>query len=147
MTIVVDSRLDCVVLAVTLLRNFCEWVGAPSLDSRQIEVCVAEAMNNSVIHAYKLEAGRQLELCVSRNGCNIYCEIFDQGIAMDPLQLSRKRTQLPDLDSIALEDVPENGRGLSIILSVMDFVEYRSVNGTNCLSMRKQLRKPFEAHK
>jgi serine/threonine-protein kinase RsbW len=43
-------------------------------------------------------------------------------------------TPLPDIDSF-----PERGFGLHIIRSVMDMVSYRRKNGSNIISMSKQL--------
>lgn len=143
----VDSRLENVVLASILLRTFCDWIGASPQESRQIELCTAEALNNCVIHAYKLQPGQLVEMCVSRDGFEIIVEISDCGTAISSSELERSRASLQDTNPGDLDFIPVNGRGLSIIQSVMDSLEYKSLNGTNRLTMTKRISQPVGEEK
>jgi len=144
MSLILSSRLDCVAVAGILARTFCECTGFSPLESRQIEVCVVEAMNNCIIHAYKLHPGNTVELQISTKGSALIFEICDRGDGMDPRRLCDTYGKPFDLDPNAtLNDMPENGRGLSIIQSLMDAVEYTSANKTNRLTMTKHFGRTF----
>ena len=147
MTVRVDSRLDSVPLAEKLVRMFCESAGATRDESRQIEVCVAEAMNNCVIHSYKLRPGHTVQLVVTKVGSELVLEVCDQGTRMDPLQLSRSQAGLLDCGCKDLNELQESGRGLCIIQSFMDSVKYSSLEKTNRLTMTKRVSESFVADK
>lgn len=142
MTVKVESRLESVPLVEHLVRIFCESVGATAAESSQIEVCVAEAMNNCVIHSYKLCPGNIVELRVYKIGSRLVLEIIDHGAQMDPRELRRSEARLLDCGRKALHELPEGGRGLSIMQSLMDTVEYRSLKKVNCLRMTRRVSPP-----
>ena len=147
MIVSVDSRLESVPLVEHLVRTFCESAGATVAESRQIEVCVAEAMNNCVIHSYKLCPGNTVELRVCKTGSSLVLEIFDHGFQMDPKELLRSEAHLLDCGARALHELPEGGRGLCIIQSFMDTVQYTSLKKTNCLRMTRRVSGPVEDKK
>ena len=139
MCVVIESRLDCVALAGHLARTFCEHAGASPLESGQIELCVVEAMNNCIFHAYKLRAGQSVRLCVSKSGLNLVFEICDWGRAMHPKKLRDGREHVLNIDETEAKDLRENGRGLAIMQSLMDTVRYSSLRGSNRLKLTKTL--------
>jgi serine/threonine-protein kinase RsbW len=144
MSVIVNSRLDCVATAGILARTFCECAGVCPLESTKIEVCIVEAINNCIIHAYNLLPDNVVELRISNSSSALIFEIYDRGNGMDPGQLRVFSRDPHDLDSnTGLKDMPENGRGLYIIQSLMDAVEYSSLNNNNCLTMTKHFRRPM----
>jgi len=134
-TVAVDSRLECVPLAATLLRTFCVGLGASPMEASQIELCVSEAMNNAIIHAYGGVNGHAVEVMAFRNSTKFLIEIRDHGIRMNPEILKQDRRPLLDLDPERLDAASESGRGIAIMQSVMDTVRYNSSHGTNRLIM------------
>ncbi len=147
MTVVVESRLESVVLASLLLKVFCERVGASQEESRQIELCAVEALNNAVIHAYQLQPGHPVELHASGSGFEIILEIRDCGVTMPSSELKRSRMDLEGTESEDMENISENGRGLAIIKSVMDSLDYSTLDGTNRLLMTKRVSQPVGEEK
>ena len=141
MTVRVESRLESVPLVEHLVRIFCESVGATAAESSQIEVCVAEAMNNCVIHSYKLCPGNIVDLRVYKIGSRLVLEIIDHGAQMDPRELRRSEARLLDCGRKALHELPEGGRGTRSC-SLLVTVEYRSLRRANCLRMTRRVSTP-----
>jgi serine/threonine-protein kinase RsbW len=139
MTVVVESRLECVPMAGTVVRSFCTASGASDTESGQIEVCIMEAVNNCVIHAYKSEPGHAVEVVATCHDGQFRFDVYDQGQSRSPDIPPRSRRHLLDLDPTAVDAVPESGRGLAIIETIMDAMEYVTVDGKNRFSMRKRI--------
>jgi len=137
--VVVESRLDSVTLAGAVVRAFCTASGASDVESGQIEVCIMEAVNNSVVHAYRSEPGHTIEVIAELLDGEFRFEVCDQGKPGNPEMLRGSRRHLLDLDPTSLQVAPESGRGLAIIESIMDEVEYVSSAGKNCFSMTKRI--------
>jgi len=104
-----------------------------------MEVCVAEAMNNCVIHSYKRRPGNTVELSATKINSELVFEVSDWGTQMDPAELDRRRAQLLDNGCKELNELQEGGRGLSIIQFFMDAVEYESLENKNRLTMTKRV--------
>ena len=133
-TLSCDSRLDHVELLARAVRALC---ASAQLDPRacaQVELALVEAANNCVRHAYHLEAGHPLEVTFTLEDDHFTLEVSDTGTPMPP-----RRTPVLDFDPHDLENLPTGGMGLFLIHSVMDQVEYRSVEGRNTLAMTKRL--------
>ena len=145
MTVVVESRLECVPLAGTMVRAFCHASGASDLESEQIEVCIMEAVNNSVVHAYRSEPGHPIEVVAALQDGEFRFEVCDLGKPGNPDMLRRSRRHLLDLNPASLDAMPERGRGLAIIESIMDGMEYVTSEGKNRFSMTKRV--ACESHK
>src|ERR1700683_2949510 len=139
MTVVVESRLECVPLAGTLIRAFCPASGASDVESEQMEGCIMEAVNNSVVHAYHSEPGHTVEVVASCQNREFRFEVCDHGKPGSPEMLRRSRRHLLDLDPTSFDAMPERGRGLAIIESIMDGMEYATAGGRNCFSMTKRM--------
>jgi serine/threonine-protein kinase RsbW len=139
MSVVVESRLECVPLAGILVRTFCSNSGFSEVESGQIEVCVMEAANNCVVHAYQREPGRPVEVVASRTDGAIQFEVWDEGRPMDPELLTLNRSHLLELNQAAIEGAPESGRGLAIIEAIMDGIGYSTSGGRNRFWMTKRV--------
>jgi anti-sigma regulatory factor (Ser/Thr protein kinase) len=139
MTVIVESRLDCVTLAGAMVRAFCIASGASEMESGQVEVCIMEAVNNCVVHAYHSEPCHAIEVLASLQEGEFRFEVCDQGKPGNPEMLRRSRRHLLDVDPTSLQATPESGRGLAIIESIMDGMEYVSTAGKNCFSMTKRI--------
>ena len=139
MSVIVESRLESVPLAGILVRTFCLESGASGVESGQIEVCVMEAANNCVVHAYQRESGHTVEVIASRQDADFRFEIWDQGSPMKGGTLRRDRGHLLELDPGEVSRAAESGRGLAIIEAIMDTLEYSTLDGRNRLAMTKRI--------
>ncbi|MEA3385056.1 MAG: ATP-binding protein [Thermodesulfobacteriota bacterium] len=138
--IVIDSKLEEVPSVGKKVREVCLSMRIPSCEAFLIELCVVEAVTNSIKHAYRLEAGHQVEITLKIVSDEFIFDICDIGISMDSKLLEEKGFPL-SVDADNLENISEKGRGLAIIKEIMDNVTYTSKQGKNCLSMRKKMGK------
>ncbi len=135
--IVIDSKLEEIPSVGKKIREICSSMRLPSFEAFQIELCVVEAVTNSIKHAYRLEAGHQVEITLSIVSDKFIFDICDTGILMDSKLLEEDPSLSFNADN--LESVSEKGRGLVIIKEIMDNVTYTSKQGKNCLSMTKKM--------
>lgn len=105
----------------------------------QVKVCIAEAVNNAIIHAYGRQGGHPVEVEVERLADRVVCRIADFGRPM-PEGAWREKPQL-DYCPKDVAGLPEGGMGLYIMHQVMDSVEYASEGGRNVLTLTRLARK------
>lgn len=113
-------------VATRILRAFLAEQGLQETEQFNCELCLAEACNNAV--QYATTGGRNQPICaeVICHASNVEMRVIDHS------------------DGFALQERPaeidphrENGRGLFIIQSLMDEVQYFRCTGSNILIMRK----------
>jgi len=125
----IESRLSDVALIGDAVRGVC--AGSP-LDTEAygaMEVCVVEAVNNAIAHAYRHRSGFRVETTITLHPDRISFEISDFGTAI--LEFGPRTLEF---DPEEIGSLPESGMGLYIIETIMDEVNYRSENGRNTLS-------------
>lgn len=106
----------------------------PEKVCREIELCLAESLNNVIIHSYNKQPDKLIELSVCLINYDIEIKIKDSGKASTNLG---KPTLEFDPDDI--ESLPEGGMGLYIIDQIMDETNYSTEGTTNTLTMIKNL--------
>ncbi len=104
-----------------------------------IELAIVEAANNTVEHAYSGKKGNPIELSITRLSDSLEIKIYDSGIPYAPSSFPYIEPDLKD-DII---NIPEGGRGLFIIKSIMDDISFSRESGLNVLILRKKV--SFEA--
>lgn len=133
---VIESRLENVSLVGISIRRLCSSI--LSLDEKEsslMELAVVEAANNAIVHAYDKKAGFEVEIILSIQQDKIIFFICDTGKAMDTFPPIQEEVDLEDV-----ENIPESGRGISIIFEIMDEVVYKSANGKNFLILTKLIK-------
>lgn len=133
-TFLVDSKLENVSLAGVAVRGICNYLSLNEIDTYYLELCVVEAVNNAIKHAYNMEEGHAVEIEIVYSSREITFRISDTGKKMTlygPGSL--------DFDPEDIAMLPEQGMGLYIINSIIDEVDYRSEDVKNTLTMRKRL--------
>lgn len=128
----IDSNLEDVFLIGLAVNNICSHIPYAELESNQIEICVVEAVNNTIKHAYKGEAGHDVEVLVALYLNRITFQVCDCGKTIKPGKMPKL-----EFDPNDLENLPEGGMGLFIIHEVMDEVAYETSKGKNILTMTK----------
>jgi len=132
----IDSRLGNIGLVGLAVQALCSYMGFNDVEAFQIQLCVVEAATNVVKHAYGAQAGHEVVVAVSLHPEEISFRILDKGKTMKPL--SREPLEF---DPTNLATIREGGLGLYIIQTVMDEVDYQTIDATNILSLSKYLRK------
>lgn len=128
----IESRLENVSLLGLSVQAFCRSIPLDDVAVYQIELCVVEAVNNAIRHAYGSEAGHEVELIVTLYPQRITFRVCDDGRPLEDLHRAA-----PDFDDRDLGSLPEGGMGLFLIQSVMDEVSYETLDGRNILTMSK----------
>lgn len=101
-----------------------------------LRLCLAEALNNIVEHAYEGAEGRPIFADV-RIGEQLYeVVLIDEGKPMPGGKLPDCK---PEFDEFDLDSLPEGGFGWMLIRSEMDAVEYERRDGCNILRLEKSL--------
>lgn len=137
--LIIDSKLKNLALVGKAVNELCSSVRMDDVEAFQIELCVVEAVTNSIKHAYGLKSGHQVEVVFTIGSDELFVNIFDTGTPMDPGLLEKKRAFSSLFDAGDIASTPEGGRGLAIIKEIMDNVTYTSKEGRNCLAMTKKL--------
>jgi serine/threonine-protein kinase RsbW len=137
--LIIDSRLENVSLVGGAVRGIADTRSMDSTTCYQLELCVVEAVNNAIKHAYHCQAGHPVEvellLCPDR----LTFKICDSGEPMNPAKVKPFR-----FDPLKVETLPERGMGVYILNSLMDEVHYETIGAQNILTLIKYLKKPEE---
>jgi len=108
-----------------------------------IELCVVEAINNAIEHAYTQDARGRVEIQLDIDADTLEITVTDTGRAMPKAAVVTARTA----DRQAPGELRESGYGLGIITNIMGNVDYRRVGNRNILTMAITLpRKPAASH-
>lgn len=137
----IPSDMLCVPEAGARIRRFCEEASLADDDVAEIELCVVEALNNAIEHAYGLRPGQEVLVVASLGEAGLSIDVSDHGRAIPhAVLLGPDRLAFDPVDIGAL---PERGLGLAIIRRVMDEVSYRTHEGRNTLSLVRRLPAAF----
>jgi len=96
----------------------------------RVLLCVSEAILNSIHHGNKDIVTKTVKICV---GCNLHSmniEITDEGKGFDPSMI--------DDPTKAINIRKESGRGIHIIKSLCDHMEYK--NSGSCIKIKISFR-------
>jgi serine/threonine-protein kinase RsbW len=122
-----------------------------------VELCLVEAVNNVIEHAYREEPGHPVGVELLAEGARLTVALADEGTPMPEGTLERareararqQREELaaasaapgdgeaadPAEPALGLEAIAEGGYGLGLILELMEQVTYRRDGGRNILTM------------
>jgi len=121
------------------VNRLCLAASFSALDAFNIELCVVEAITNSIRHCYGGKTGREVKVVLTFTTEEVVVDICDFGPPMEAGLLDKAAIQCPTVHARGIEAIPEGGRGLGIMREIMDSVAYRSEGGVNCLTLKKRL--------
>jgi serine/threonine-protein kinase RsbW len=120
-----------------------ESAGLSALEQDEVELCITEAANNAIKHAYREKSAYLVELGVTILPDYIVFDLFDSGTSAEPSLIEvDRRNLLLDVD-LEIDGPRESGRGIAIMQSVMDSLEY-TPGERNRLRLTKRLRRNRE---
>jgi len=139
--LVIDSELGNVSLLAVAVNRVCLQLGFDSLTAAHLELCVAEAVTNSICHAYHRVRGHTVKVTLAADAGRLHVEVSDTGTPMGAEHQQRLTRESSDseIQTYDWRSLPEGGRGLKIIRDLMDEVSYVSSENVNRLMMVKQL--------
>jgi serine/threonine-protein kinase RsbW len=138
--LVLDSRLENVVLVGGAVRGIADTLSMDGTTRYLLELCVVEAVNNAIKHAYHTEAGHLVEVEIRCDPDRLTFKICDTGESLIPAAVAPFC-----FNPLNVEALPERGMGIFILNNVMDEVRYETISGRNILTLVKYL-KPPETH-
>lgn len=133
----IDSQFKNVFLVGLAVRGICSYLPLNETDVFQAEVCVVEAVNNVIKHAYNGESGHDVDVIISLHPNRVAFQICDSGKTFE----LKKEVATMNFDAKNIETLPESGIGLHIIHAVMEDVTYETLTGRNILTMSKRFSK------
>lgn len=132
----IKSRLENVFLIGLAVNRIVSYSAGGEVDASLIELCVVEAVNNAIEHAYGYNTDKDVEVVVNLYKNGVSFDINDWGAPLNP-DLPLKDFKFEEKDIPLMK---ENGRGLKIINKTMDYMAFNSCGGKNTLSMCKMFK-------
>ncbi len=126
------SDYDNVAQVNDAVRDFLVNQGVETYVLNAFDICLTEALNNIIKHAYKEEKGKNITVHIAKDTKTIEVEIIDEG---EP----RTKLEIPnlDFDPQDINNLPESGMGLFIMNQLMDELKYENRNGKNYFILKK----------
>jgi len=134
LSLIIDSRLEDVFLVGLAVRGICRQVIEEKEVPGHLELCVVEAVNNAIKHAYGGLPGNEVRISVTLFPDRVVLTVSDQGKKM------AATNHFSDREPQQSDAMPESGMGLFIIHRAADQVEYSSKDGWNTMTMTKWVR-------
>jgi serine/threonine-protein kinase RsbW len=134
----IESRFENVPLVGISINRICREAGLSEQGAFEVELCVIEAVNNVIRHAYREKPGKEVEIYLELTPHTINVKVADAG---RPLPTKMFPPRHPEIDQ-GVGQLSDSGRGLFIIHSLMDQVTYATVGGRNIMSLTRDLVKP-----
>ena len=94
-----------------------------------INLVLTEALANAICHANNFDPDKDVRVTISASDHDLIIKVFDQGQGFDIEALAKLKARASD----------EGGRGIQIILKLMDQVRYIQEGDCNILEMTKNL--------
>lgn len=95
-----------------------------------VNMVLTEALVNAITHANATDPNKEVHIHISASKHELLIKVFDQGKGFTLNLVS---------PPICPDPMNENGRGIFIIRTLMDSVEYKKADGGNVLTMKKAL--------
>jgi serine/threonine-protein kinase RsbW len=117
-----------------ITKTFCEEYNIAAEKIREIELSIAEALNNIIKHSYKSNEDNKIDVFMSIEEGKFKIELTDFGE-------SRKNVSKPvlEFDPSDIDSLPEGGMGLFIIEQLMDENFYTVKGNKNIFTLVKAI--------
>jgi serine/threonine-protein kinase RsbW len=134
----IDSKRSLVGPLLARVRNACATMKIATMDAALVEICVVEAVNHAIDHAYDDETWGTIDVVLTLRDHDLVVDIRDSGAPLPKARLLSPRV-LRDPSLLEFDALPERGMGLSVLYEMMDEVSYESAHGINLLRLRKRI--------
>lgn len=130
----VNSEYKNVSSVCFILKTFCEEHNVPEEKIREIELSLAEALNNIIKHAYKSVETNKIDIQFKYNDEKLEISLTDFG---EPRENLNK--PVLEFDPSDVNSLPEGGMGLFIIEQLMDENIYSRIGNKNVFTLVKNI--------
>lgn len=143
-----ELRVKIAILSVqeevtNVIADICSWLsehGVPRDVAQELELVLAEALNNVVEHAYLYREDGEIEITIQLTPDLMTAQITDFGQKFDGPPPLREM----EVEKMALEELPEGGFGWNLIRTLTDNVEFQRLDEKNQLTLSRKLPSPLE---
>lgn len=133
----IASSFENVAVLAEEVSNHCKNRSKANSDSIDtLRLCIAEALNNIVEHAYEGAEGKPIFADVRLKPDSYEVMLIDEG---KPMPGGKLPSGTLDFDLEDLDELPEGGFGWMLIHTQMDAVEYERRDGCNVLRLEKSV--------
>lgn len=133
--LVINNVLSDSARLYPFLQEVGKELALPAAVESSLNLALEEALVNSIQYAYPEGVEGTITLLADYETDNhmLRFTLIDQGIPFDPTTVPEANTTL------ALEERPIGGLGIFLIRQIMDKVEYKYTDGSNCLYLWKKI--------
>lgn len=132
----IESRLENVALVGVAVNGICGYLGFSAQEQAHVELCVVEAVSNSVRHAYRGEPGHLVTVRLLAADDGIEIRVLDWGL---PVPEEYRVPRDVEIDPSDIAGIAEGGRGTFLMHALMDRITYGLDGDANLLLMTKAL--------
>jgi serine/threonine-protein kinase RsbW len=131
-----ESKLINLELLSNATRGICETILKDEVLVYQLVLCLVEAVTNVIMHAYHRQPNHWVDIHIILDQQCVTFKVLDNG---DKASLPEGKREW-NFDPDDITSVPESGRGLFLIHSLMDEVSYgQDSEGKNVFTMVKKV--------
>ena len=133
LTLAIESDLGNVSLVSIAVNSICLYAGLAAEEANQVELCLFEAITNSIRHAYHGETSQIVTVALAVRETHLQFDVYDTGTPMSTQQVNElvHGDNSVEIEKVERALIPEGGRGLQIIRKTMDHVAYTQEGGRN----------------
>ena len=133
--ITVAATVENIAAVTDFVNEQLEALDCPMKAQMQIDIAIDELFGNIAHYAYNPEVGEAtVRVEVTEDPLSVIITFIDGGVPYDPLAAADPDTTL------SAEERAIGGLGIFMVKKSMDEISYRYENGSNILSIRKNLR-------
>jgi anti-sigma regulatory factor (Ser/Thr protein kinase) len=100
-----------------------------------VNLSLDELLTNTISYGFPEGGEHEIVVRISLDGETLEIQIYDDGLAFNPLEKSE-----PDI-SLNVEDRPIGGLGIHLVRKTMDEIEYRWEDNQNILVIKKEIKR------
>ena len=130
----INSEYKNVSSVCFIVKTFCEENYLDEEKIKEIELSLAEALNNIIKHAYKGNESNKIEISMVIEGATFKIVLTDYGLPREKIGKPVLEFDPNDIDSL-----PEGGMGLYIIEQLMDENAYFRDGEKNTFTLIKNI--------
>lgn len=130
----INSAYQNVSSVCFIVKTYCEEHNVGSQKIKEVELSLAEALNNIIKHSYKGDESNKIDIALKIDTDKLIVDLTDYGE-------TRKNLHKPvlEFDPNDVNSLPEGGMGLYIIEQLMDENNYFSDGNKNVFTLVKKI--------
>ena len=129
------AKVENIQIVTAFVDEQLEELDCPMKAQMQIDIAIDELFSNIAHYAYHPGVGdATVQVDVIKEPLSVVITFMDKGVPYDPLSEDE-----PDI-TLSAEERKIGGLGIFMVKKNMDEIAYRYENGSNILSIRKNLR-------